>query len=388
MHLSRKPVLHKLLRAAAVEPVEAAAGNAGAIRLVDGGNGERWTDAPVNPSVQPVVLLLNRGSRSVAQAAQQAGVQAVCWKPVRPASLRAAVATAAGLAPADVIAGDEQARWDNARAGIPSGARVLVAEDHPSNRIVIRKMLERLGIDPVLVDDGQMALEQVMLAQADRKPFDLVITDCHMPVCDGFEFTRQVRALEADQRTGARLPIVALSASVLQEEIRSCYDAGMDDFLPKPLDPVSLQAVLQNWLSDIGAGGKSVAVQPVAVPAAESHPVLDIRQYVELFGGLTEEVVSIARGYADGTRQQLVDLDDALAAGNRGDAIRFVHLIAGGSLTIGAMRLGEQARAIEMMLRADNIEGARTASKDLPALFEAVDAEIAVLQPEAAAAAD
>jgi PAS domain S-box-containing protein len=123
--------------------------------------------------------------------------------------------------------------------------RILVAEDNKTNRLVIESILGKCGHAHVSVANGLAAV--AVVTQGDWRP-DLVLMDCQMPDMDGFEATRQIRAWEAARQDGGRLPIVALTASVFQEDRASCLAAGMDDFLAKPINMQQLQATLQRWL--------------------------------------------------------------------------------------------------------------------------------------------
>jgi CheY-like chemotaxis protein len=116
-------------------------------------------------------------------------------------------------------------------------ARVLVAEDNPVNMVVTRKMLALLGVSVSEVRDGRAALERLA-----TEPFDLVLTDLHMPELDGFELARAARA------QGLSLPIVAITANVLGEERSRCLAAGMNDMLSKPFKKSDLERVLRAWL--------------------------------------------------------------------------------------------------------------------------------------------
>lgn len=104
---------------------------------------------------------------------------------------------------------------------------VLVAEDHPINRKLIGKQLEELGYKHVMVADGREALTVLR-----KQRFDVILTDCDMPYVDGFELTRQIREMQGG---GPQTPIIALSASAFPEQIKACVEAGMDDFLAKPV---------------------------------------------------------------------------------------------------------------------------------------------------------
>jgi signal transduction histidine kinase/ActR/RegA family two-component response regulator len=133
---------------------------------------------------------------------------------------------------------------DAQRSEIPSTWRILVAEDNPVNQLVVRRFLNRLGLEPVVVDHGQAAL-----AAIDGQRFDLVFMDCQMPQMDGYEATRRIRDAERTaQGVQARLPIVALTAHATRSERQRCLDAGMDDFVTKPFSVDDLRQVIARWL--------------------------------------------------------------------------------------------------------------------------------------------
>lgn len=130
---------------------------------------------------------------------------------------------------------------------------ILVAEDHPTNRAVIARQLEAMGYDYTLVDDGQQALDA--MAAID---FDLLITDCHMPHLDGYALTRRIRSREGREK---HFPIIALSASALPEQVQRCIDAGMDDFLAKPVQFAQLKAKLEHFLPPLKAHAPATKAQ-------------------------------------------------------------------------------------------------------------------------------
>ena len=153
--------------------------------------------------------------------------------PFAPASAGAlaASAPATAAAPAPVM--------DSAPAAIPlRETRVLVAEDNAVNQQVIGAMLRRLGMAVTLVEDGEQAVQAL---QGGR--YDLVLMDCQMPVLDGFAAASRIRAAE----TRTRIPIIALTANALAEDRQRCLDAGMDDYLPKPVSIAGLSSMLSRW---------------------------------------------------------------------------------------------------------------------------------------------
>jgi signal transduction histidine kinase/ActR/RegA family two-component response regulator len=127
----------------------------------------------------------------------------------------------------------------------PITGRVLVVEDLATNRIVIKTMLKRLGID---CDDASNGEEAVKRIQSDAVGYDLVLMDIQMPVMDGLKATELIRQWERDHAK-ARTPVAALTAGAYAEDRQNCQDAGMDDYLTKPIVVVELKAVLDRWLA-------------------------------------------------------------------------------------------------------------------------------------------
>jgi PAS domain S-box-containing protein len=118
--------------------------------------------------------------------------------------------------------------------------RVLVAEDQPINQLVLQRQLESFGLEVEVVENGARAVEAVS-----EGAFDLVLMDCRMPELDGYEAVRRIRAAEYP---GRRVPIVAITANAIREQIDACFEAGMDDFLTKPYRQEDLSRLLRAWL--------------------------------------------------------------------------------------------------------------------------------------------
>ncbi len=144
--------------------------------------------------------------------------------------------------------------------------RVLVVEDNRVNQQVICAMLKKLGFDVMVVDNGQLAVETVM-READL--YSAILMDVQMPVLDGYEATRQIRAWEVGQ-SRQPLPIIAVTADAFVDDQARCRDAGMDDFLPKPIKSMALAEVLQRWKSPSGVAHPRVNRVESGHPADES----------------------------------------------------------------------------------------------------------------------
>ncbi|MEM1416903.1 MAG: ATP-binding protein [Myxococcota bacterium] len=191
---------------------------------------------------RPAALLMASLGRDA-----DAGFDARLTKPVRHARFAAALGELVGEAPAeDAETSGVAAVLTRAASSPPAVPRVLLVEDNPVNRLVAARFLARLGAEVEIAEDGAAALARI----AEDASYDLVLMDCQMPVMDGLEATRRIRALGG---RAATVPIVALTASAMAAERERCFLAGMNDFLSKPLRPEALDAVVQRWAGSSAA---------------------------------------------------------------------------------------------------------------------------------------
>ena len=130
----------------------------------------------------------------------------------------------------------------NPSEDLPSGLRVLLVEDNLVNQKVAAALLKKLGCQVSIAEDGSVALQRLQEA-----PIDVILMDCQMPVMDGFETTRRLRAGEAGS-DAARLPVIAMTANAMQGDREQCLAAGMDDYLAKPVSREAIVSTLRRWL--------------------------------------------------------------------------------------------------------------------------------------------
>ena len=206
-------------------------------------------------------------------------------------------------------------------AGTP--ARILVAEDHDINQLLITQMLKAIGADAYIAADGAQAIDMVAAAQNEGMPYRLILMDMQMPVVDGITATRQIRASGIDAAT---LPIIALTANAYADDVAACVAAGMQAHLAKPVNMTELATALQRWIAD-----------PVAaIPAAPA---------IAFSAALTEK-------YRDRKQQALDQLDHLVRTGTFEDVelstvAATLHKLAGSAAMFGDVALGEEARAFE-----------------------------------------
>jgi PAS domain S-box-containing protein len=267
-----------------------------------------------------------------------------------------------------------------ARAGAPvdradavrRGKLVLVAEDNPTNRRVVRKQLEQLGYAVDLAGDGREALEMARSGE-----YGLVLMDHHMPEMDGFDSTRAIRAFEAEMGR-PRVPIVALTANALRGEAERSFEAGMDDFCAKPLTLAQLARVLRRWTP----GKDDVALDmPLEAPTGPSddHAVLDVVHLRATLGAIDDGLREDLKLFVDTTEDYAKRLAQAIEARDARSARETAHSAKGAARTAGARELAALMQAIEDSVRQDDFASAASLAGALRPTLDRVAKAVAAL---------
>jgi signal transduction histidine kinase/CheY-like chemotaxis protein len=211
-----------------------------------------------------------------------------------------------GHAPAHDRLAAQHAAFVQAIGPAIGGSRVLVLEDRLVNQTVIRKQLKKLGINCVLVANGALGLEALT-----RQEFDLVLCDCSMPEMNGYDFTRALRHREAETGGDRRLPVIALTANAFREDADKCREAGMDDFISKPVTMDRLAAVLVRWLTVPGSGA------PPAASGTGLGPMIDLSALSDILGSDEPNLLNqVLAEFLAAAGASLSDVESAVATGD------------------------------------------------------------------------
>jgi len=261
--------------------------------------------------------------------------------------------------------------------------RVLLAEDHEVNQAIARKFLEEAGLEVAVAEDGLKAL-----ARLGAEAFDLVLMDCQMPEMDGFQATRILREREA--LGGRRVPVVAMTANSMAGDRDRCIQAGMDDYLTKPITRETLVGAVARWLGEAGAPEAEPAAPGVPEEAGTPGPDPGLRLDRVLF----DKVWRVFDGDAVEFREAIVDpflgrgivlAEDIRRSAAEGDGPRLryaAHTLKGSARTIGLQALGDACERLENLaadLRpgsaVEEAEAAAEAFRGARAFLEALGAE-------------
>lgn len=226
--------------------------------------------------------------------------------------------------------------------------RILLAEDNKVNQMLAVALLKRRGYDVTIADNGREAVDLMK-----RSQFDAVLMDVQMPELDGFEATALIRAMEAG--TARRLPIIAVTAHAMERDRQRCLDAGMDDYVSKPLDPERLEALIVRWTGRLAD--------------FEHSRALDLAAGDE---GVLEQIVRI---FLDKAPDRLEPIHRALDARDGAGLERTAHLLEDAAVSLAMPRIrgiahriavlgkrGELAQAAQLIIDLDEAVGSGTSA--------------------------
>jgi CheY-like chemotaxis protein len=326
----------------------------------------------------PRVVLMTRGSTS---ALPERPLTIPLNRPVRQRQLFATVARAVGrarVAEPRRLGGQAASVVATSASGAPP--RILVAEDNPVNQEVARRLLARLGCAAEVVGTGSAAVAATV-----RTEYAAILMDCQMPELDGYEATAAIREREAAARDAVRpLPIIALTASAMPGDRERCLEAGMNDYLAKPMTLDRLAEVLNRWLP----GQIPVPVSERAAAAArptteDEEPALDTSVLATLGdverGGDPAFVVELIDLFLEDVAPTREALRSAATASDLATIVRIAHTLRSSAGNLGARRLQRLCGDVEAAGRREE-RGAATEA--VPPLIAELERVAGALQAE------
>lgn len=313
----------------------------------------------------PGLALLPVGQRGEASRYRQLGFKAYLAEPLGPGSLVEALLllTQRDFEPGEMIT----RHWLRERR---QSLRVLLAEDSPINQKLAVRLLARRGHDVTVVDDGRKAVD----AFRDTE-FDIVLMDIQMPELDGFAATAEIRKLE--EGTGARVPVVALTAHAMAGDEARCLEAGMDAYVSKPFRPEELFVTVEQ----MAAGAKPA--EPAVETAAKrvDYEVFDREQAVAQYGDDPEFLNEIVGVLLDELATLLEDGAAALSARNANVLAKTAHRLKGALGQMTAEEAQHAALAVELAGKAEDLSNIDELWSDLVAAVDRLRAQLAEFAP-------
>jgi len=310
----------------------------------------RWESAR-----PPVILLTSAYLEGEASQRETLNLQAVLMKPLKQSVLHdtlceIALARAGAAAPAvrntPTVAEASEA---------VTGMKLLLAEDNHFNQMVASMILEKMGHQVVIANNGEEAI-----ALLHEQEFDAVLMDVQMPTLDGLSATQEIRRLELQgQHFGQHqhLPIVAMTAHAMRGDRERCLEAGMDDYVSKPISPAAIKAVLQRIAA--AHAPRTPALAPLT--SDDEHGVVDLRELSRSLNGNREHLHFLIQTFLQDLPSTLATLQLALRTQDMASLCRAAHGLKGAASNFGAHAVQQAAQDLENLAADQQVDKAATA---------------------------
>jgi PAS domain S-box-containing protein len=310
----------------------------------------------------PLVLLSSVGYPAQQEQDKEL-FSAIASKPVRHGQLRHLLGQVLGQGQASAKAVAPTSRGLDGDLARRCPLRILVAEDNPVNQKLALRVLEKMGYRADAVGNGQE-----VLGALDARPYDLILMDVQMPEMDGLEATRRIRA----RSFGQDVVVIAMTANALEGDRDQCLQAGMDDYLAKPIRFEQVAEALERHASGSGRARHVATAQ--AVP---SDAPADAAEKALLDRGALAALEAMGEGFAgdmvilflEGSPERLRAIEQAARALDAKALTSAAHTLKGESLSIGALRLAERCRVIEYRGREGQLDGLGALLEELEATY-------------------
>jgi len=309
------------------------------------------------PGLSPlpkIVMATAYGCEESAHRADSEGLDGYLTKPANLSAIFDVIMSVFGKEPAERSQGtSEKGTLMQALEKI-RGASVLLVEDNEYNQLVAVELLKSAGLFVSIAENGRQALDIL-----DRGLFDVVLMDIQMPVMDGYEATRCIRANPAF----SSLPIIAMTAHAMSSDRDRCIAAGMNDYVSKPIDPDSFFAVLVMWVNPLdrlaavaGSGPRPATGSDVEVCLPDSLPGVSVDAGLRMCNDNRKLYRDLLIRFRNDRQKTTAEIGAALVTGDSAGAVRIAHTVKSVAGTLGAKELSAAAELLEKAIRAEDRE--------------------------------
>ncbi|HEY9783354.1 MAG TPA: PAS domain S-box protein [Leptolyngbyaceae cyanobacterium] len=341
--------------------------------------GEQIKANPVLAEI-PLIMLTSTNRRDEVQQALAIGFGAYLVKPVKSSRLfdtimailaTKTLASQTSSIPSTSFSTPIQKSLDNSPAAAKFKLRILLAEDNLVNQKVALKQLQSLGYEADVAANGKEVLQLL-----EKIPYDLILMDCQMPILDGLETTREIHLWqESSFANGCRPAIIAMTADAMKEDQQKCLDAGMDDYLAKPVSKAKLAAMLERW-SDTILTTKNEAILPETQNVFTSTNLinlqLDWEQLHQLSENNTEFEFELLQMFVEDAQACLSAIKAAIAANDFKLIQSLAHKLKGSSANVGATTLYLDAQKLEKLPQHQLVEEANSLISNMAAFINQI----------------
>jgi CheY-like chemotaxis protein/nitrogen-specific signal transduction histidine kinase/HPt (histidine-containing phosphotransfer) domain-containing protein len=328
----------------------------------------------------PLVLLTSMGLRTDNPDFARISFASCITKPVKPIQLHQALVRAVcGAKPVAKQAASNTKLDPTLANRLP--LRILLCDDNAINQKVAQRLLQQMGYRADLASNGLEAL-----AALDRRPYDLIFMDVMMPEMSGLEATRIIRDRQKQKSEFPNyipsITIIAMTASAMQGDREKCLEAGMDDYIAKPIRLEDVRAIIERWAPK---AGRAAPVQAPGTTSAQNSrangrqetatggpPPVDMERLLEFTDGSPDNLRELIALFLTQTTEQLEQLEAAVTAGAAADVRRLAHSCAGASSTCGMRRLAPMLRELERQGLEGKLTNAAQVCQDANLEFQSI----------------
>ena len=335
----------------------------------------------------PILFMTSVGARGEMAGTDRSGLTDSLTKPIKPGQLQSALVALISGAKAVEKKVAPASKLDPALAQrLP--LRLLLADDNIINQKVALRLLQQMGYRADIANNGLEVLRAM-----EQQPYDLILMDVQMPELDGLETSRRIRQRQQEPSPHPHftqtLTIIAMTANAMQGDREKCLESGMNDYIPKPVRPETLQSIIKRFgglalgtpevTPLVQAKSSSPAASPDKSPLpppplpGQTPPSVDLERLMEFAGGDVANYNELVGLYLTQTARQLAQIRDALKLKNESEVANVAHSCAGASATCGMVLIVPFLRELEQCAKAGD-------SALLPKLYQAANTEFERIQ--------